>query len=430
MELFFRKYFRWLHHKSHTLRRKVFHNQTIKEFFASKNARLAVILIIAAAIPLTVLAVQQIQDIRQQAAAPNMCNGGATGLLASPNPAEDGQTITFTHTGAFPPIDENSFQNDDFISSNGTSGCTRQGASIVCKAKYNEKSKDPISDHTWTFHGAECNFQVKKPAKSTKPKGSPTPTADPAGECKGTMVATCDGNNKPVLTISYDLRGGKDGSCKATIDPGNNNQGNNCTSRSGIRVTDLENDKSYNLVLNSGNANCTNKSVAKADTKCKATTPTPIFKPGGNTPTPGTGTPTNTPAPGQATCRIDTAPRLDINQSSCSGTNHKISGAWKISGPNCVIRLYKNGVEINKSTECDKKSGWSTHSGHDDIVPGEEYQLKATSDTCTEEKLSNTITAKACVPNPTQVPGSFGADDLGNPNATPTKVPFAPPIQP
>src|SRR5215204_1088819 len=115
----FLSFIHWHHLKQryHDWKKGLSHQDALKKFLHTKNGRLAVIIIIAAMIPITVLSVQQVQNLQQEAAAPTdkpPCNGGATGLLVSPDPSKDGDTITFTHTGAFPPINQSSFENDDF----------------------------------------------------------------------------------------------------------------------------------------------------------------------------------------------------------------------------------------------------------------------------------------------------------------------------
>jgi hypothetical protein len=139
MDKFFQKCRYWIHHKLKRFEKHIPHyREVIQKFFASKNARLAIILIIAAAIPLTVLGVQQIQDIRQQAKEKNECGPSSYPLRVSKNPANDGEEIKFSH--AEEAITQHMFEEEDFTG-NGATGCQLTGSVITCKARYNSKSK-------------------------------------------------------------------------------------------------------------------------------------------------------------------------------------------------------------------------------------------------------------------------------------------------
>jgi outer membrane biosynthesis protein TonB len=226
MEKFFQKYWYWAQHKIKKIEKHIPHSRDIfRKFLASKNARLVIILIIAAAIPITVLGVQQLQDIRQQAKEKNECGPSSYPLRVSKNPANDGEEIKFSH--AEEAITQHMFEEEDFTG-NGATGCQLTGSVITCKARYNSKSKKAQSDHTYEFRGNKCNYSVLKkvePTKKPKDPNKPTATKKPrdpnepttAPKCEVNLDSeNCTGDNKPRLKASWDV-GDNDKGCSIKL---------------------------------------------------------------------------------------------------------------------------------------------------------------------------------------------------------------------
>lgn len=329
MEHFFHRYFRRLHHHIHTIRKTISHHKLLQ----TKNARLALILIIAAAIPLTVMGVQQIQDIRQSAKEPNECGPESYPLRVSKNPAADDEIIIFSHADG-QPITQYQFEEEEFTG-NGAVGCELKNGTIECKARYTSKSKKPQSDHTYQVTGNKCNYSVlapikkpKDPNKPTKDPNKPTPTKTPrkpdepptSGKCEANLSANnCSGDNKPRLRASWDMTD-EDKGCSIKI--GGVEVSTECTSGN-KDITDLngkalESGKEYEIVI-SNNGSCKGAEPASAEApKCaEKATPTPK---GGKDPTP-TKVPFNPPKPGTPTpTRDPSVPGGEqLNPSPCAG---------------------------------------------------------------------------------------------------------------
>lgn len=211
----FLSFIHWRHlkHLYHTqLKTSLHYRVVLEKFFQSKNGRMVAIILIAAAIPLTVIAAQQVQNLQQQAKETNECSESSYPLQVFPNPAEDGKEITFRLAEG--TITEEAFQNDHFTG-NGAVGCALSGGVIKCKARFNSKTKTkPQSDHTYSVHGNKCNYSVKNPDanKPTKPPkkvtNTPKPPRDPnkpteeptTGKCELTLSPySCTGDNKPRM---------------------------------------------------------------------------------------------------------------------------------------------------------------------------------------------------------------------------------------
>lgn len=420
MEHFFHRYAHWLRHHVHKLKRSVSHQ------FHSKNARLAIILIIAAAIPLTVLGVQQIQDIRQSAKEAQACDGSK--LLKVTNdtdfalgPFTDGQGIIFSHTDG--KITDNMYQEEDFTG-NGATACTYDSANgwIRCKAKYNGSKE--ISDHTWTFRDVKCNYQVKDKPKPTKdPKKTPVPgkgtpghtpvsTATPKANegCEGNLTAnSCTADKKPRFNVTWNIKGGS--TCSVKV--GGVEISKDCSAANKV-ITDLngkvlESDKSYDLVISSNGATCKDR---KADTektaKCATTggTPTPTQKPGTTNPTP---TPSKLGPPDgesiKASCKgTQSAPKITVSWNKVTLAKKYIANLRTSQGGSVVkTETTENLSATLEGIRKDQKYFYSVISV--DAAGKKSEESKVSSDrtiTCTNSNL--------------QTPGSAGANSLGNPN--------------
>lgn len=431
----FLSYIHWRHlkHLYHVERKQLPHyHRLLQSFLHSRNGKLIVILFIAAMIPMTVLGVQTVQNLRQEAAGPNVpkaaCDGASTGLLAEPRPAIKDQKIVFKHASGLPPINQQSFDEWDSLGngvypdSDEAKKCKLVGDSIECIARGTAKAGQ-ISKHTWKFRElAVCEYEVKNAA----PKSTPTPTKNPDGTPRPTRIGGttptetpgpnagfdadieadgCNANKIARLKIKWDLSS-QTKDCSITIEGGGQKETRTgCTSENLIydalpkdSSNDLKSKTKYVLTIKSAEKI---KGVDATTAECvkPENTPTPTLK---------AGQPTPTSASGQSTCKILSA------ATSCT-TNKKpsVTATWEVDGTNCQIGLYKSGsTEAIGGVKTNCKSGTDTGSiNAKDLEKGKTYIVKAKSSKCTEITKSVTIPANACTTQTTNTisAGSDGA---------------------
>lgn len=360
MDKYLRHAFRVWHHHYNKYKKHLPYHHKIEKFLKSRNAHLFIMLIIAAAIPFTVLSVQQIQDIRQRSKEAQQCDGSK--LLNVTNdtdfkngPFKDGEGIIFSHTDG--PITDPMFQNQDYTG-NGATGCTLDTANgwIRCKARYTSTSKKPQSDHTWEFHNdgiIKCNYSVlapvkptKDPTKPTKDPNKPTPTKkakDPneptstpkAGASGNPRVdmepADCSASNNPRLKAEWDLAGGEGTNGeKCNVELSQEEQkwivDTKCTDVSNFIIDnipneddDLKKDTEYTLKVTTGKGKSSN-TIAKTPACSGGAAKNPT------TPEPKT--------PGTPDGKINPAENVKANY--VTGKENIIRVTWNTEGTNAV----------------------------------------------------------------------------------------------
>lgn len=379
MEHFFHRYAHWLRHHVHKLKRSVSHH----EMFHSKNARLAIILIIAAAIPLTVLAVQQVQDIRQQAAGTKAsadCTQ-ASGYIVEPLHAVPPQAIIAKKA------DGGMLDNEVIGFGNGVEGqCVQEGNNIKCPKTKGKKGKTSDPDDLHTMFSIQsgskvdlCNWYTKKIAGPTpRPSGSRQPITN---NCDAKISAVCNAENppKPGINLDWKLQGGSECSIEVKDKQGKSVFKNTeCEKKNQNIFTDIGNTKDYTLTVSNGTSGCTNKVIKTVTTSCGAPTPKP-----------GQGTPTSTPKPNEqpvVTPKAGQPPAPKIKDFKCQlGTVAVLYAEWdEVDFPNRNGYVY----EIYDVTDNNNKVGGTsiteTHTpsgGGINPTENHEYRIKVAAKT-------------------------------------------------
>lgn len=412
------RYWRWCKNYTHHMVKKIPSSEKMNTFFKSKNARLAVILIIAAAIPLTVLGVQTVQDIRQNAATTLPPCDGSSGYKVEPLEVQPPAGFTASKT------DGGMLDNELVGFGNGVvaSSCTQSGNNITCsQTKANAKGKnkgDGKSGHDMDIltGGSSatklCEWYTKDGVKPT-PRPSGTRTTPTVSNCDGKISAVCNAETppKPGINLDWKLVGGTGTTCSVEV---KDKQGNSkfkstkCEEKNQNIFNGIENIKDYTFIVSNGKTGCTNKTIRTVTTSCAV--------PATATPKPGTGSPTNTPSPGQPTptpkagtgtpgvssgkCVVNlNSQNANDDKTKCNGsTSPRLTGDWDISGngSTCKVTLLENGSttttgnrEIFSSTSCNN-TAWSINK----LVANQSYTLKVLSGNCS--KTSNVVKVLAC----------------------------------
>lgn len=311
-------------------------------FFNSNTAKLFFIIIIAMVIPLTVLSVQRVQNLQQEAAGTSIpdsqkCDGESNefGAIADPQPVKEDAEITFRLKDETDMVD---VEKNNFGNGVVSSSCKQNGNAVTCTAKGNFKNDAKSSTHTWVYLSGSgekqlCKYTVEDNLGQPRPTKKPTPTKDPAAtpktaNCTGKMETACTVDNKPRLLISYDLSGGTDGSCDVSIDDASQSDkrisiNTKCVKKTQFAMDSLDgaplkNNSNYRLVVKNGNSCKEYIAVGQVTTNCGGgqKPPTPTSTQGG-------GNPTATPAPKFGTPENVTA--------KCEGNQDepKITVSWK-----------------------------------------------------------------------------------------------------
>ena len=306
--------------RKHTSRKKGF----LESLFNSTNVKLFTILIIAAAIPLTIIGLSQVQNLRDEAASTPKAGKDCTqqagsAIIATPLSPEFGQTISFKKAiGSFSQQDfttgvvfGNGIDSNKCSFTNGEiQNCpTKKGKTETLKIG-TETKRGTV--HTITQGGnAICDYYVllkeTKPAPTKgPPKGSPQhtptpgnikPTNPPNGNASVNMnAADCNASNNPRLTANWNLTGGVDGKCSVILSVGSEQWtvDTKCSKKTGFVIDTLPNsrtplkpDTQYSLKVDNGSGQAKATATITSTThSCKGSNPS-----GGNGSPSGFGAP-------------------------------------------------------------------------------------------------------------------------------------------
>lgn len=404
MEKFLHRVRYWVRHQRKKLERNFSSHTAVNKIVTSKNFRLAIILVIALAIPLTVLAVQQIQDIRQQAASTPPTDAPPCDGSAGYTVTQSGNTLTFSKTdGTAVSTDTNHFGNGYIQSS-----CQASGVNLTCQARY-RGSGSAIQYHYWEkFPGGRkvCYYAVTQAPTATPDPNRPTRPPRSGPSCEGEVKAECTFDNKPRLRISWDLRGPNTGcSVKVTRNGAQvASISNKCDNKSGERLENVENNATYNLVIDNGTETCSAKNFA-VSTQCGSGSggqnPTNTPAPGQPTNTPAPEQPTNTPTPRSGGNPTNAPCEVTLNSpTSCRADGRVVlTGKWSMNYNNestCKATLLEGTQIVGDATSCSNnewESDFATIAKRN-YAADKRYTLQIESDLC--QKSTPSITATKC----------------------------------
>lgn len=334
-----------------------------KGFFHSTIARLFLVLFIAAAIPLTVMRVQRVQNLEQEAASTPKagidCSAQAgSDIIAEPLAPTFGETITFKRAnGSFSqedfeyriPLGNGVDSNKCTFSDGEIQNCpTKKGTTkdIMVEGKAQRGTTHTIAEDGTPVCQYYVIFKESKPvptkdtAKPTKPD-TPRATIDPKKNCKANLSSgSCTADNKPRLRASWSMKDeGKGCSVKIAGVEVSTKCGDDNEDILNLGGKALENGKVYEIVIsNGGSCNGTVPTSAKA----------PSCSGGSTTNPPGTGTATKFGTPEAVKAKCD-----------ASGTQAdpkiKVYGYTTPLATSYIVRLRNSeGGTVTKEEKTDK----------------------------------------------------------------------------
>lgn len=397
----FLSYIHWKHlkHLYHVEEKKIPHyHRILQSFFRSRNGKLVIILIIAAMIPMTVLGVQTVQNLTQEAATNPICGeGDALNFVVNPQPAMQGQQVTFSLK------DGGMLDNELHGFGNGVTAntCQQSGNNITCTAKGGFATNDPpgkIKRSTWfTIAGGTsknlCEYAIQKvaAAPTPRPSGSRQPT-----QCKASISAYCKGETTPGINVNWEYPATATCSIEVKDKQGNVKFTSTKCKDDQTTYEGIENKKDYTI---------TAKATGCADYTRTVTTSCGVPA----TPTsqqPGNGTPANTPAPGSPIPGTESNPKITKRSCELIDGKLKIVVAWDSppSGTTATkLRISGNGQSFEQNVP--NREYIFSPNANKPLESGKTYNINV-SFKIGDKNPSSSVTTNTCPQASTQTPTS------------------------